>query len=280
MGELTRRGLLIGGLGVAGAGLGVETADALRADVRQALDASIRAICRGTKTSVQVLDHRTGAHYGYRSTWQNNTASIVKVMLVAGALRKVRAQGRSMTAAEKEHCRLAIVISDNAAATACYRLGGGDAGIRATAKAFGMADTEPYTGYGWGRTWTTAFDQRKLVAALFQGSSALHKADRAYLWNLMGNTIPEQSWGVGIVRSDTTAVHLKNGWVPLSDDNLWRVNSIGHVKGEGRNYTLAILCGSLETMAVGELRTNTISQSVYAILGRGVLRGEVGTPLR
>ena len=278
--DLTRRALLMGGLGVAGAGLGIDTAEALRPDVRQALDASIRATCRGTKTSVQVLDHRTGAHYGYRSTWQNNTASILKVLLVAGVLRKVRAEGRPLTSREKEMCRLAIVISDNNSASACYRFIGGDAGIRATAKAFGMADTKPFTGYGWGRTWTTALDQRKLIAALALGTTALHKADRAYLWGLMGKTDPGQSWGVGIVRSDTTAVHMKNGWVPLSDDNLWRVNSVGHVKGDGRNYTLTILSGSLATMDVGVTRANTISKNVYALLGRGVLRADVGSALR
>lgn len=280
MSGLTRRGLLVGGLGVAGAaGLGTPTADALRADVRQALDASIRATCRGTKTAVQVLDHRTGAHYGYQSTWQNNTASIVKVMLVAGVLRTARAKGRSLTASEKEMCRLAIVISDNDAASACYRFIGGDAGIRATAKAFGMTATKPWTGFGWGRTWTTALDQRRLVAAIARGTSALHRADRAYLWELMGRTDPAQSWGVGIVRSATTAVHLKNGWVPLSNDNLWRVNSIGHVRGEGRDYTLAILGGRLATMEEGVDRSNTISRNVYSILGRGVLRADVGTAL-
>ncbi|HSN43005.1 MAG TPA: serine hydrolase [Propionibacteriaceae bacterium] len=280
MHDLTRRGLLMGGLGVAGAGVGTQTADALRADVRQALDASIRATCRGTKTSVQVLDHRTGAHYGYRSTWQNNTASIVKVLLVAGVLRKVRARGRPLTAGEKEMCRLAIVISDNTSASACYRFIGGDAGIRATAKAFGLSGTKPATGYGWGRTWTTALDQRKLIAALHGGSAAIHKDDRAYLWNLMGKTDPGQSWGVGIVRSATTAVHMKNGWVPLSDDNLWRVNSIGHVKGDGRDYTLTILGGSLATMDAGVNRANTISKNVYSLLGTGVLRADVGSALR
>ncbi|HNV10233.1 MAG TPA: serine hydrolase [Propionibacteriaceae bacterium] len=277
--DLTRRSLFTGAVGVAGAGLLVQPADAVLTDVRAALDASIRATCRNTKTGVAVLDHRTGAHYGYASTWANNTASIVKVILVAGVLRRARRLGRALTTTEKTATRNAIIYSDNNAATTCYRIIGGDSGILATAKAFGMWDTLPWSGYGWGRTWTTALDQRKLISALYLGSSALHSTDRAYLWGLMGKTDPAQSWGVGIVRSSTVTVNMKNGWVPLSNDNLWRVNTVGHVKGNGRNYTLTVLCGSVPTLSTGITRVNTISRNVYSILGKGVLMGAVGSAL-
>ena len=45
-------------------------------------------------------------------------------------------------------------------------------------------------------------------------------------------------------------MQLKNGWLPR-DTFGWRINSIGHVNGQGRNYAIAILSQNNPGMAYG-----------------------------
>jgi len=52
---------------------------------------------------------------------------------------------------------------------------------------------------------------------------------------------PTQDWGVsgGVPRNATVA--LKNGWLPLGESGSWEINSIGWVRGDRRNYLIAVL---------------------------------------
>lgn len=64
---------------------------------------------------------------------------------------------------------------------------------------------------------------------------------------------------------------MKNGWVQFASlDNLWAVNSIGHVDGEGRDYTAAIMCRR-PAFAVGRVLVDAIGADLYTILGTGEL---------
>ena len=48
----------------------------------------------------------------------------------------------------------------------------------------------------------------------------------------MSKTNASQTWGIGHPKSDDVDVSMKNGWVQFqSTDNLWAVNSMGHVQG-------------------------------------------------
>jgi hypothetical protein len=51
----------------------------------------------------------------------------------------------------------------------------------------------------------------------------------------------DQQWGVSGGVPAGVSVALKNGWVPLTSYTYWEVNSIGRIKGDGRDYLIAVL---------------------------------------
>ena len=63
---------------------------------------------------------------------------------------------------------------------------------------------------------------------------------------------------------------LKNGWLPVdvADDSDWQVDSIGWIKGNGRDYVLAVLTKHNASEQAGIDTISHISAAVYAQLGR------------
>lgn len=214
--------------------------------------------------SVSVRDRRTGSTYAYNSSLVNCTGSIVKVLVLAARIRKARAAGVGLTAYQKSLAAKMIKYSDNDATTLLFRAAGGAPAITRTAKALGMTGTTGHT--SWGRTATTSRDQRVLLDKLVGGTTALSKTDRDYILSLMAGVVSWQRWGVGKVPSGVR-VELKNGWVPLTP-RAWRVNTIGHVKGNGRDYTIAILSYDNSTMDAGVGRVNRVASLVYSSLAK------------
>jgi hypothetical protein len=142
--------------------------------------------------------------------------------------------------------------------------------VGAVDRALGLQHTVPGRGGYWGLTRTTAADQVVLMRQVAYGSRLLSGADRAYIRSLMGSVAPAQRWGVsGGVPAGVT-VELKNGWLPRATHG-WRINSIGHVAGQGRDYVLAILSQDNATMAGGVRTGEDLSQVVWRTLA---------TPLR
>lgn len=233
----------------------------LPAQSRNGLARSISAALGSARSdvSVSVRDRRTGTVFSYNPSLVNCTGSIVKVMVLVATLRKQRSLGRGLTATQQTLASRMIRYSDNASTTTLFRYVGGAPTMTALARRLGMTRT---TGArAWGRTTTTARDQRVLIQALVGGTSALRAGDRAYVLRLMGAVTAGQRWGVGTVPSGVT-VRLKNGWVPLSP-RAWRVNSIGHVRGKGRDYEIAILSYDNSSMGVGVRRVNKVADLVY-----------------
>ncbi len=211
---------------------------------------------------VVVHDRRNGATFTYHPDLVNSSGSIVKVLIVVAAIRQERGRGRGLSADQRALASRMIRRSDNDATTTLFRQIGGATTITSTARALGMTATAGAS--SWGRTTTTARDQVILMNALVDGSPAIGAGDRAYVLTLMRAVVPDQRWGVGRVPTGTI-VAVKNGWVPLSPLG-WRVNSIGHVRGQGRDYTIAIVSYRNATMDVGVGRVNTVSNLVYRSL--------------
>jgi hypothetical protein len=66
-------------------------------------------------------------------------------------------------------------------------------------------------------------------------------------------------------------VHLKNGWVQFkSSDNLWAVNSMGSVTGDGRDYRLCVMT-RVADFPTGRDLTSMVGKWVFSILGSGKL---------
>ncbi|MFD0004532.1 serine hydrolase [Streptomyces sp. NPDC127178] len=217
----------------------------------------------GAEVSVAVLDPASGesATYGSGSF---DTASVVKVDILAVLLLQAQDAGRQLTAAEKSYATAMIENSDNASASQLWRAIGEAAGLDAANKRLGLTATEGGDGMLWGLTQTTADDQLRLLQQVFGEDSELSEASRTYLRVLMGEIAVDQQWGVSAV-ADGSAWALKNGWLPRTATGLWDINSIGRVTVDGRAYLVAVLSGGNSSKAKGILLVEAAAGAAVSV---------------
>jgi hypothetical protein len=218
---------------------------------------------------VALFDRRTGRTYLFSNgAGPQYTASIVKADIMAMWLWRYQSQPGTVPANIPFSIRYLltnmITISDNSAATGLFYFGGGCTTLTLFNTLIPTRRTkigcETPTYYGWGNTTTTAADQVAIVRTFAYPSHVLTPAAREYGLHLMESVIPAQRWGVSCGPWGTACdppdyatpqpgvtVALKNGWkfVPgctAQDESCpWQVNSIGWVRGKGRDYALAVL---------------------------------------
>lgn len=246
--------------------------------IRDQLNQVMTTIANGNPNfGVHVEDLRTGGTWTFNSGFTSQSASMAKPMIVSMALRKARPA--DLSADLIADAAAAITQSNNDAATALWTYAG-PAGYTELAAALGMTNTHLDEGKPdqWSWTWTTPADQAKLVKALQEhASKGLRYAEGKFVWDQMGDVIPDQTWGVGVPKSDSAdpnlkvEVHLKNGWVQFkSTDNLWAVNSMGSVTGQGRKYRMCVMT-RLPDFATGRDTVSEVGKWVFSILGSGSL---------
>ncbi|MEV6295046.1 serine hydrolase [Streptomyces sp. NPDC051896] len=203
----------------------------------------------GAQVSAAVLavDSGESAVYGDAAF---DTASIVKVDILATLLLQAQDAGRRLTAAEQAYATKMIENSDNASATALWRTIGRADGLDAANKRFDLTATRGGEGELWGLTQTTAADQLALLQQVFAADSRLSAASRAYAQGLMKSVEADQRWGVSAA-AEGNSWALKNGWLPRSTSGLWDVNSIGRITVDGSDYLVAVLSKGTRTQARG-----------------------------
>ncbi|MFG3235030.1 hypothetical protein ACGFZG_25140 [Streptomyces antibioticus] len=223
--------------------------------------------------AVLALDSGAGATYGDSAF---DTASIVKVDILAALLLQAQDAGRRLTAAEKTYAAAMIQNSDNDSASALWRSIGAAKGLDAANERLGLTATEGGTGMLWGLTQTTAADQLTLLRQIFgtdsdsNSGSALSAASRSYVQELMGTIAAGQRWGVSAA-ADGSSWRLKNGWLARSTTGLWDVNSIGRVTSGGAGYLVAVVSNGSATQAAGiTLVESAARAAVTAVAGDGV----------
>jgi len=222
------------------------------------------AVRAGRHVAVGVEDLVTGTRCSLRGARRFDSASIVKVAVVAAAVRDARLQRRSLTAQERAWSRAAITVSDNDATSALWRRIGAGAGLKRFLAAAGMRRTVPGDGPRWGLTRVTADDQLVLLRHV-STHGVLTKAERAYILGLMRSVTPSQRWGVPTGAPAGTTVGNKNGWLPRATA-AWRVHSIGTATGPGRSYTAALLSDNDATFAAGIARMDALARAVHRAL--------------
>ncbi|WP_328496972.1 class A beta-lactamase-related serine hydrolase [Streptomyces sp. NBC_00414] len=199
-----------------------------------------------------------------------DSASVAKVLIMEGLLRRAEKLGRRLTRWETANVRPMIVSSDNAAARRLWTaqghsyLNGFLARVRTRATVLGPG------GY-WGLTRTTAADQMRLLDVLTNTRSFLRT--RAYGLKLLAEVRADQRWGVPAGMPRGFKAHVKNGWLPRSTHG-WRVHSVGAFSGEGRTYRIVVLTHDNPTKAYGVRTIERIAQVVHRGLyqGRGPRR--------
>jgi hypothetical protein len=267
---------LTGPLGQAAADLRAR-AGAMAGDLQYAVDtpsrerfgrAVLQALGDGADlVAVSVLDRRTGARWHHRGDVPVPLASTAKILVVAAAMMRAREQGRDLTGPEREHARLAITESDNEVTDALYLASGGHAAVARLARRLGLASAVTPVDH-WSRTLGTTDELVTLLRSLALGSGPLVPDDTATLLAHMGSVTDGQRWGVGTVESRTVLVRVKNGWMTLdpTPGRPWQVNSVGDVRGDGRDYVLAIAQQAQRTQFEGFELASRIGRAVYAAL--------------
>ncbi|MFK0152830.1 serine hydrolase [Streptomyces sp. NPDC090493] len=203
----------------------------------------------GAKVAAAVLDLDSGDSAAYGDA-AFDTASIVKVDILATLLLQAQDAGRHLTATEKAYATKMIENSDNTSASQLWDVIGKAAGLDAANRRFGLTSTEGGDGALWGLTQTTAADQLTLLQQVFGDDSKLSKASRAYIQGLMKTVESDQRWGVSAA-ADGSQYELKNGWLARSTTGLWDVNSIGRVTVGGTDYLVAVLSKGTVSQARG-----------------------------
>ncbi|MEU7471983.1 serine hydrolase [Streptomyces sp. NPDC044984] len=222
------------------------------------------AVADGTEVSVVVLDQDSGESASY-GTGAFDTASIVKVDILAALLLQAQDAGRTLTAEEKTYAADMIVNSDNDSTSALWRAIGTADGLDAANERFGLTETVGGDGPVWGVTQTTAADQIALLQQVFgTEGSELSEASRAYVRELMERIAVGQRWGVSAA-ADGAAWALKNGWLRRSTTGLWVVNSIGRVTAGGHDYLVAALSQGNATQERGIALTEAAARAAVSV---------------
>ncbi|MFI8785843.1 serine hydrolase [Streptomyces sp. NPDC055105] len=224
--------------------------------------------------AVAALDGATdGAVYDGTSAF--DTASIVKVDILAALLLRAQDAGQALTPQERAYATAMIENSDNASATALWEAIGGADGLDAANQTLGLTGTRAGAGGEWGLTQTTAEDQLTLLRAVFGTESAegtegadsvLSEASRAYVAGLMGRIASDQRWGVSAAADSASVCALKNGWLPRSATGLWDINSVGRVSVGGKRYLVSVLSDGNTTKEAGVALVEGAAKAAVAVL--------------
>ncbi len=221
---------------------------------------------RSGQVSAAVYDITRGVTYLYRPNVREQTASIMKVDILATLLHERQRSGAGLTSAQQSLAQDMIEDSDNDDAQKLWDEEGGSTAVDAFDAQAGMDQTTPDAAGYWGLSWTTARDQVKLLRRVMTPNHLLDFRSRAYEYELMRHVVASQRWGVSAGVGGDATVALKNGWLPLHRGD-WQVNSIGKVAGSRHRYLIAVLTSGQPTEGYGIAIIQRISAATWRALG-------------
>ncbi|MEU6273672.1 serine hydrolase [Streptomyces populi] len=227
----------------------------LKTDITAAL-----ANRRGT-VAVGLYDRATNTTCTLRATTSFDSASTVKVTVLAALLWDAKKHNRYLTSTETSLATKMITQSDNASTTKLWNQLGMTK-IKGFLTAAGMTKTVPGTDGYWGLTQINVTDEQKLLKLVTAKNTVLSDNARAYILKLMGQVVSSQRWGTPAGAPSTVAVHVKNGWLSRSS-NAWRVHSLGTFNGGGRDYMMSVLTVGSSTMDYGVATIQAVAKVIH-----------------
>ncbi|WP_432590514.1 serine hydrolase [Streptomyces sp. HD1123-B1] len=232
-----------------------ELADKLAEDINSALDAT------SATTAISLHDRTTNTTCTFDADRKFDSASTVKVTVLATLLWDAQKDDRALTQEEQDHATAMITKSDNDATTALWKQLGTDK-INGFLQAAGMSNTTLDSEGHWGLTQITANDEEKLLQLVTHANPVLSEDSRAYILKLTGEVIPSQRWGTPAGAPSDAQVHVKNGWLERAT-NGWRVHSLGAFTGGDHDYTVTVLSQDNTTMDDGITTIEGIARAVH-----------------
>ncbi|MCX5226732.1 serine hydrolase [Streptomyces sp. NPDC006553] len=220
---------------------------------------------RAGTVAVGLRDRTTNTTCTLRATTAYDSASVVKVTVLATLLWDAKKTNRYLTARESSLATAMITKSDNAATTALWNQLGVTK-VKGFLAAAGMTRTVPGSGGYWGLTRINVTDEQRLLSLITARNTVLSDNSRAYILKLMGQVVTSQRWGTPAGAPSSVTKQVKNGWLQRATRG-WRVHSIGTFKGGGHDYTISVLTDGNSTMTYG---VNTI-QAVAKVIHRDLV---------
>lgn len=216
---------------------------------------------RGGTVAVGLYDRATNTTCTLRPSTAYDSASVVKVTVLATLLWDAKKHNRYLTDREVSLTRSMITKSDNNATSTLWKQLGMTK-IKGFLAAAGMTQTKPGANGYWGLTQITVTDEQKLLKLLTARNSVLSDNARAYALKLMGQVVSSQRWGTPYGAPSGVAVHVKNGWLQRSTHG-WRVHSVGTFNGGGHDYMLTVLTHGNSTMNYGISTIQAVAKVVH-----------------
>ncbi|MGW1001668.1 serine hydrolase [Streptomyces sp. NPDC002520] len=227
----------------------------LQKDITAAL-----ATRRGS-VALGLYDRSTSTTCTLRATSSYDSASTVKVTVLATLLWDAKKHNRYLTDREATLAKAMITKSDNDATSTLWRQLGLTK-IKGFLSAAGMTNTVPGANGYWGLTQENVTDEQKLLKLVTAKNSVLSDNSRAYILKLMGQVISSQRWGTPAGAPSTVSVHVKNGWLQRSTHG-WRVHSLGTFNGAGHDYMISVLTQDNSTMSYGVTTIQNVAKVIH-----------------
>ncbi|WP_406126238.1 serine hydrolase [Streptomyces sp. NBC_00989] len=227
----------------------------LKKDITAAL-----ATRKGT-VAVGLYDRTTKTTCTLRATSAYDSASTVKVTVLATLLWDAKKHNRTLTTRESTLAKAMITKSDNTATSTLWKQLGLTK-IKGFLSAAGMTQTKPGANNYWGLTQETVTDEQKLLKLVTAKNTVLSDNSRAYILKLMNQVISSQRWGTPYGAPSTVTVHVKNGWLQRSTHG-WRVHSLGTFNGGGHDYMMSVLTQDNSTMSYGITTIQGVAKAIH-----------------
>ncbi|MGW1723046.1 serine hydrolase [Streptomyces sp. NPDC002306] len=232
---------------------------ALAAKLKKDITAAL-ATRKGT-VAVGLYDRTTKTTCTLRATSAYDSASVVKVTVLATLLWDAKKHNRYLTSTENSLATAMITKSDNAATSKLWKQLGLTK-IKGFLSAAKMTQTKPGANGYWGLTQITVTDEQKLLDLVTAKNTVLSDSSRDYIQKLMGKVVSSQRWGTPYGVPSGVSVHVKNGWLQRATQG-WRVHSVGTFKGRGHDYTLTVLTHGNSTMNYGITTIQGVAKVVH-----------------
>ncbi|MDG9714041.1 serine hydrolase [Streptomyces sp. DH10] len=227
----------------------------LKKDITAAL-----ATRKGT-VAVGLYDRSTNTTCTLRASTAYDSASVVKVTVLATLLWDAKKTNRYLTDRENTLAKAMITKSDNAATSTLWKQLGMTK-IKGFLTAAGMTQTKPGANGYWGLTQITVTDEQKLLKLLTAKNAVLSDNSRAYILKLMSQVVSSQRWGTPYGVPSGVTVAVKNGWLQRAT-NGWRVHSVGAFKGGGHDYMITVLTHGNSTMNYGIATIQAVAKVIH-----------------
>ncbi|MET8831901.1 serine hydrolase [Streptomyces sp. NPDC004610] len=239
------------------------TCTSAKAGLAAKLKKDITAALAGRKgtVAVGVQDRSTSTTCTLRASTAYDSASVVKVTVLAALLWDAKKTNRFLTTRETQLATAMITKSDNAATSTLWKQLGMTK-IKGFLTAAKMTRTKPGANGYWGLTQITVTDEQKLMKLITAKNSVLSDNARAYITKQMSKVVSSQRWGTPYGVPSGVTVAVKNGWLQRSTHG-WRVHSVGTFKGGGHDYSITVLTHGNSTMNYGITTIQGVAKAVH-----------------